>query len=642
MQFYKDGFRGGDPDVKTAAPGRRERGPYVPLPKKVDVLIAGCGPAGLCLAAQLAQFAEIDTMIVDPKPGPIEKGQADGVNTRTMEMFQAFGFAETVKRESYWVNQTAFWMPDPAQPTHIRRIGREQDVADDSSEMPHTLINQARVHELFLQVMQNAPARLEPDYSWAVKDLVIDSTTEDHPVTVTLENTGINAGEVTTVQANYVVGCDGARSKVREAIGGTLQGDAAHQAWGVMDILANTDFPDVRQKCLITSAEEGNLLILPREGGYLFRMYVELDKLNKDERVSCRNFTAEHLIDAANRILRPYTLDVKEVVWWSIYEIGHRMTDRFDNLAQGLPDGLHDAPRVFTAGDACHTHSPKAGQGMNVSMQDTFNLGWKLAQVLRGRSDASLLHSYSAERWAEAKRLVETDHAWARIMSAPPGESELDGSDMPRFQKQFIENLEFTGGLAVKYDSSALIGGSRHQALATGQEIGRRFHSAPVVRVADAMQMQLGHVAEADGRWRIYAFADRNCGAGSSVHRLAEWLASDPESPVRKYTRADEDIDAVIDLRAIFQPRFDALSDGPVPVLLRPEKGALALQDHEKIFCTDHKGAGDIFDMRGIDRAQGCMIVVRPDQYIAQVLPLEDYRALAAFFDSVFLPLGDF
>ncbi len=305
MQFYKDGFRGGNPDLKTAAPGRRERAPFAPLPKKVDVLIAGCGPAGLCLAAQLAQFAEIDTMIVEPKPGPLEKGQADGVNTRTMEMFQAFGFAETVKRESYWVNQTAFWMPDPKTPAHIRRIGRTQDVCGISSEMPHTLINQARVHELFLEVMQNAPARLEPDYSWAVKDLAIDATTEDYPVTVTLENTGINAGEVTTVRANYVVGCDGARSKVREAIGGTLQGGAAHQAWGVMDILANTDFPDARQKCLITSAQEGNLLILPREGGYLFRMYVELDKLNKDERVSSRNFTAEHMIGAANRILRP-------------------------------------------------------------------------------------------------------------------------------------------------------------------------------------------------------------------------------------------------------------------------------------------------------------------------------------------------
>ena len=159
MQYYRDGFRPGNPDTKEATGTRREPATaYRPLPETVDVLIVGCGPAGLCLAAQLAQVPTISTMIIDSKPGPIEKGQADGINTRTMEMFQAFGFAETVKRESYWVNQTSFWMPDPDNLDHIHRVGRVQDVADDSSEMPHTLINQARVHELFLTVMKNSPA----------------------------------------------------------------------------------------------------------------------------------------------------------------------------------------------------------------------------------------------------------------------------------------------------------------------------------------------------------------------------------------------------------------------------------------------------------------------------------------------------
>ncbi len=631
MQFYKDGFRGGNPDVKQAAPNRRSRGPNEPLPEQVDVLIAGTGPAGLCLAAQLSQFPDIETMIVERMPRNIVKGKADGINTRTMEMFQAFGFADKVKRETYWVNQTAFWMPDPTRPDHIKRVGRVQDVADDSSEMPHILINQARLHELFLEVMRDSPSRLEPDYSWEVVGLTVDPTTNDHPVTVTLKDaSGVNWWATRTVRANYVVGCDGAHSAVRKSIGGTLHGDAAHQAWGVMDILANTDFPDVRQKCLISSATEGNVLILPREGGYVFRMYVELDKLRPDEKAASRKFTQDDMIAAANRILRPYSIDVKEVVWWSIYDIGHSITDRFDDV----PEGSDRDPRVFTAGDACHTHSPKAGQGMNVSMQDTFNLGWKLVHVLQGRADASLLRTYSRERLTEARRLVETDHEWARIMSAPTTAAERDGSEEPRIIRQFKQNLEFTGGIAVRYDPSLLIAATTHQALAKGEPIGRRFHSAPVVRLADAKPMQLGHVAEADARWRLYAFAAKsdNSAPGSAIHRLADWLETDPASPVVRHTRPGEDIDAVIDFRAVFQQTFDQLAYEQMPSLLRPKTGRLGLQDHEKVFCVDHKGAGDIFDLRSIDRERGCIVVVRPDQYIAHVLPLDGYAELAAFF----------
>lgn len=642
MQYYVDGFTPGDPDVKIPALGR-ENGSDVQIPAHVDVLIAGCGPAGLCLAAQLAGFPAISTMIVEPKHGPMEKGQADGVNVRSMEMFQAFGFAEKVKREAYWVNQTTFWKPDPSKPQNIHRVGIAQDVADDQSEMPHTIVNQARIHQLFLDVMKKSPTRLKPHYGLRVIDLEVDTGTEDHPVKVTLErvNEDGSVGETVTVRANYVVGCDGARSNVRTAIGGKLHGDAAHQAWGVMDILANSDFPDLRRKCLIQSAKEGNVLIIPREGGYLFRMYVELDKLNPDERVSNRNLSADHIIAAANRIMCPYTIDVKEVVWWSIYEIGHRLTDKFDDVPEGKTATRN--PRVFTAGDACHTHSPKAGQGMNVSMGDTFNLGWKLAHVLTGRADASLLHSYSAERLEEAKRLVETDHKWARIMSAPPGESELDGSEMPRFQKQFIENLEFTGGLAVRYDPSRIIAAPKHQHLASGQIVGKRFHSAPVLRLADAKPLQLGHVAEADGRWRIYAFAGKDdLGTeGGAIHRLSAWLESDSASPVLQFTRDHEDIDGLIDLRAVFQQDFRSLNFEKMPALLRPAKGRYGLRDFEKVFCVDHKLGEDIYEMRGIDRENGCMVVVRPDQYVAQILPLDAYDALSAFFDGVLKPRNE-
>lgn len=635
MQYHLNGFRAGDPDVSPASPNARKR--PGPLPEKVDVLIAGCGPAGLCLAAQLSKVPEISTMIVEPKAGPMEKGQADGINVRSMEMFQAFGFGEKFKRESVWINETTFWSPDPANPANIRRVGRVQDVADGISEMPHVLINQARVHDMFLDIMRNSPNRLEPDYGLRVKTLVVDHDAEDYPVTVTLEHTlPEREGQTETVRARYVVGCDGARSSVRQAIGGALHGDAAHQAWGVMDILAVTDFPDFRMKAIIQSANEGAILVLPREGGYLVRLYVELDRLGEDERVADRGLNIDDIIAKAQRILKPHTFDVKEVVWWSIYEIGHRLTDTFDDVPADQIGKR--TPRVMLAGDACHTHSPKAGQGMNVSMGDTFNLGWKLISVLTGRAEPSLLHTYTAERWGAAKGLVDFDHRWSRIVGTRAADD--DAAEAPRFQREFIRNGKFTAGLTVCYETSALIGNHTSQGLALGFPVGLRFHSAPVIRLADARPMELGHCIEADARWRMFIFADQGDAGrqGGAVAELCDFLENDPTAPIRVHTRGDEDIDAVIDVRAVFQQGFRDLNYAGMPSLLRPHKGVYGLCDYEKVFCSDIKSGNDIFDMRGVDRSQGCIVIVRPDQHVAHVLPLSAREELTQFFGGFLLP----
>jgi phenol 2-monooxygenase len=134
------------------------------------------------------------------------------------------------------------------------------------------------------------------------------------------------------VRANYVIGCDGARIGVRAAIGGALHGDAAHQAWGVIDLLAVTDFPDWRMKSFVRSQDEGILMVLPREGGHLVRLYVELDRWASTSAWPTAAWAAADIIAKAQRILAAVPLDVKEVVWWSIYEIGHRLTDKFDDV----------------------------------------------------------------------------------------------------------------------------------------------------------------------------------------------------------------------------------------------------------------------------------------------------------------------
>jgi phenol 2-monooxygenase len=614
MQYHSDGYHPGDPDVAladTSAPST--------LPKELDVLIVGAGSAGLTLAAYLANFPKIRTALVERKMGPLTKGQADGVSCRSMEMFQTFGFAEKVMREAYWVNEATFWKPDPQKPAHIIRSGRVRDVEDGLSEMPHVILNQARVHDMYLQTMLNAPTRAVPFYGVSVHDLSADQT----GVTVALSS----AGQLQTIRARYVVGCDGARSTIRRLIGQHLNGAAAHQAWGVMDILATTDFPDIRFKSLVQSAAEGTVLVIPREGGYLVRLYVELDKLNPDERVSERDLGVGNLIAAANRILHPYTIDVKAVVWWSVYEIGQRLCARFD-------DGSSH-PHVFIAGDACHTHSPKAGQGMNVSMGDSFNLGWKLVHALSGQSDPELLASYSQERQAVAQALITFDQEWAEIMSAPPKERDADGQNLPLFQRYFIEHGRYTAGLSVRYPPSSLTGPSDWQSLAGGFDIGMRFHSAPVIRLADGRNIQLGHVQKTDARWLLVLFLP--CANGCSQTELLTALCDALKPIIASVTPNGSDVDAVIDVRAVLQAHPHSLNITEMPDLVWPQKGALGLRDYEKVFCADPAGP-DIYALRDIDRKTGAMVLVRPDQYVAHVLPPSATKDLNAFLHGVFRP----
>ena len=328
------------------------------------------------------------------------------------------------------------------------------------------VLNQARVHDFYLDLMRRSPAAIEPYYGRRLLDLELEQPSSagnayPYQVTARLERLDpAGGGEIETIKARYVVGCDGARSAVRKSIGRALSGDSANHAWGVMDVLGVTDFPDVRFKSLIQSAADGSIVIIPREGGYLFRLYIEMDELAIGERVSDHKVTLDHLVEAARRILNPYKLEIKEIPWWSVYEIGQRLTDKFDDVPA---DELQRAPRIFIAGDACHTHSPKAGQGMNVSMQDAFNLGWKLASVLRRRCSPQLLHTYSAERQLVAKELIDFDREWAQIISSAAGANGKGGDPKDaalarRFQPVFVnepsveDTVSILRGLKDKYE----------------------------------------------------------------------------------------------------------------------------------------------------------------------------------------------
>lgn len=279
-------------------------------------------------------------------------------------------------------------------------------------------------------------------------------------------------------------------------------GDTSDSVWGVMDIFPRTDFPDIRKQVVVQS-DAGSLVIIPREGGSMVRFYIELPlgTVAKDVKL-------EHLQDTARQIFRPYKMDFAGTFWWSAYSIGQRLADKFskDN-------------RVFLTGDACHTHSPKAGQGMNVSLQDGYNIGWKLASVLKGQTGPDLLRTYNIEREKVAHALIDFDRLWAKQMSS--NVKEMNG-DID-FSEIFVQAGAFTAGVTILYeDSSITRAQGSSQDLATNLKVGMRFPTTQVVRFCDARAMQLVNALPADGRWRILIFAGdiRQDAASSRLNKV--------------------------------------------------------------------------------------------------------------------------
>jgi phenol 2-monooxygenase len=641
MQYHLNGFKPGNYEIPDAAREPAPLPPIIKLPTEVDVLIVGCGPAGLTMARQLSEFTDITTCIVEQESGPLLFGRADGISCRTIEIMEAFNCSEMIVKESYQLKQNAFWEPDSAHPENIKRTHKIADARLGLSEFTHSIVNQARLHEILLEGMKNSVTHLVPHYSRRLLSVDMDSqVTQDlsaYPVTATFERSDEGDTDKTeTIRARFIIGTDGARSAVRKGMSIALEGDSANKAWGVMDVLVVTDYPDIRVKSFIQSKENGAVMTIPREGGYLVRMYVELELLDKGQRAADIQLTEKDIIAKMQLIFSPYTVSVKEVAWWSIYEVGQRVADRFDDRPLNNAENL--IPRGFVAGDACHTHSPKGGWGLNTSLPDTFNLGWKLAAVLQGKSHPKLLQTYSPERRKVAQQLIEADKQLSKLVATSPTAKQSEQqikTDITDIEKFMARQNGFVAGTAIEYFPSYICTGQENQTLASGFNIGQRFHSAEAIRVSDGRCQHLGHLNKADGRWRLFIFgSDQNpTDTASDSAQLIHFLAKSESSPVIKYTPEGTDIDSVIDVYGVFQQRDLAIEE--IPGFLWPAKGKYGLNDYEKVFHADQDN--DIYALRGIDRSRGCMVIVRPDQHIANILPLNAQTELSAFFDEFML-----
>ncbi|KAI5213425.1 2-polyprenyl-6-methoxyphenol hydroxylase [Aureobasidium subglaciale] len=557
---------------------------------ETEVIICGSGSAGICAAIWLAQ-AGITFRFLEKNEGPLMIGQADGVACRTVEIFESLNISEELLREAYHVTELTFWS---MRGNRLERTGRAPDTPPGLSHLPHVILNQARINELLLDKMYSFNSNQHIDYAHHVKTTRIGMV-KDYPVEVIAEH----RGQERIFRAKYVLACDGAHSSVRRSLGYKMLGDSSNAIWGVMDIFPKTNFPDIRKKATIHS-NSGSIIIIPREGGYMVRFYVQMPAGTDAKQVSLAG-----LHQRAASILEGYDFEVQHTFWWSAYSIGQRLAENFS---------AYD--RVFLAGDACHTHSPKAGQGMNVSLQDGYNIGWKLAYILRGKLRPEVLDTYVSERSTVAADLIAFDRSLTQLYTTTQAKSAAEN-----FQDHFLRSAKYMAGLNTRYGESLLIDmkNSDHHS-ARNVHVGMRFPSAQVIRLSDARPLEFAKTLKSDGRWRIAIFiGDITKQVGADRLRNVTNYLSSVKGPSMEYATPGRDSDFGVELLLLLSGRrVDIELYRDIPALYYPIHKEHGMADINMIFIDDesyHDGHGHAYELFGIDNDHGCVAVIRPDQF---------------------------
>lgn len=602
---------------------------------KTDVLIIGAGPSGYMAACWFARTG-VPFRIIDKRSNKVFAGQADGLQARTLEVFQSFGFGDRALKEANPINEMCFWSPNNLG--ELKRTAREYDSIPGLSRFSEMVLNQGRIEQWFVDSIDKWSGK-KVDRSILPLKIDVDESKE-YPVSVLVKDisqsngerekqdgianglfrqfegdqekfydnlTEAEAEELEIIQCKYLIGSDGAHSWVRKECEIHMEGETTDHVWGVVDMVPATDFPDIRNRCAIHSKDSGSIMVIPRENG-LVRLYAQLKDMVPDaekKRADRSKITPELILQTARNILKPYTMDFVDVSWYTGYQIGQRVSDRFSHK-----------DRIFITGDACHTHSPKAGQGMNVSMMDTYNLAWKLAYVCKNLASSDILKTYETERIKVARDLIEFDKKLSKLFSsAPMIPGAVGGVDMEEFQDAFKTGLHFASGLKVQYES-LLVG--KNALNASRIFVGQRFPTTLVTLQADASVHELADRMLSDGRWRVIAFCGdvNQMNTKTALSDIGAYFDSE-DSFIRKFTPASALPDSVFEILTIHNNERHSVELADFPEFCRPRDHKKRM-DYWKLFCgqedTYHRGKCDAYAYYGIHSG---LVLVRPDGYVA-------------------------
>ncbi|KAI5863033.1 FAD binding domain-containing protein [Durotheca rogersii] len=405
----------------------------------VDVLVVGAGPVGLITAFQLAKFGGASGVrIVEKQAKSMQDayGRAITLFPRTSEMLDQLGLADDLLQDCFACRDTVAY-DARGQEVHGRGWSFMREMKDTFFNFA-LVLRQKFQEEIFRNAMKNYGVQVEAPVELTAASVDQDVAVADHRVTTVLLNH--LDGTYRTVKCKYLIGSDGGRSSVRRLFDIPFDGSTSEDKWVRVDGQVKTDMPKPRTYCSVESPTHGNVLWVALDHGATRIGYA----FTGDRAKAYSRFDEAAAVKEAIAAMRPFHIEFERVDWWTIYTVGQRIARSFF---------AHSC--VFLAGDACHTHSSGAAQGMNTGIHDAVNIAWKLSLVLRGLARPEILETYQAERLPNVQRLVQYDKDISRLMTnrLPEDWQGDPGADVNAILGDLMaEAGAFSSGLGISYE----------------------------------------------------------------------------------------------------------------------------------------------------------------------------------------------
>ncbi|KAF2734884.1 FAD/NAD(P)-binding domain-containing protein [Polyplosphaeria fusca] len=552
----------------------------------VDVLVVGGGPVGLIIAYQLARNLpsphKVKIIEKHPKSAQDNYGRAITLFPRSSEMLDQLGLADSLAQQCFACRQTVNYDKDGNE-FPGRGWSFMENMKDTKWDFA-LVLRQKYQEEIFRQALKRHGVNLDAPFALISIETLDTVGPNGYKVIATVEN-GVTKVK-STIKCKYLIGADGGSSSVRRAMDIPFDGSSSADKWVRVDGVIETDLPKPRTYCAIESPTHGNVLWAALDHGATRIGYA----FTAERQKAYKEFNEEAAVKEAIASVKPFKLSFKQVDWWTIYVVGQRIARSF--FAKDC---------VFLAGDACHTHSSGAAQGMNTGMHDAVNLGWKLSLVLQGLAKPELLYTYESERLPNVQKLINYDKDISRLMTMQlpenwTGDPRADPNEV--LGQIMAEAATFSSGLGIYYEPDSVLNITPKTQLSTVQP-GQRAPDVTLHKPATFETTRLQAETPNAAKFYIVIFA-------GDVAKTRPSLAAFSNSAADHSWLFDESLPV----------SFISILSGPGGPSAYETLGGMPFG---RVFYDQTQCAHERY---GVNTGTGAVLVLRPDGWVGTVVGL--------------------